>query len=360
MANNEINDNTNLNDKDPNDLNNNGLSNDTSTDKPIINDSPATNDTCEALHKEKVNIGETNIVLPKKKHTFLKVLLIIIGIIALLAIICFSLIDNTKSLSDHFDDINSLRNTYCASDSNKCDDKSLQSKAISALFDNMHVNNDGTATINVSKEMIYTYVTLDTLNNLDFIKDNDIVINQIGYDLDTNDNKYINIYGDITYKGIKAGLTAKLSFEFNEDTLIIKFIDGKIGNLPQILYKNSLPKNGDILYEKDISYSITLADNISIKIFSPKEIKDISYAKDTGITSITFNYSDTLNNINDELFSSENGTSKFSEILNYYLGIGTDKINEYINDASDYLKDNLNINIDDIGDFIKMFSDYTK
>lgn len=325
----------------------------------IVNEESST---CEELHKDKVNIGETNIQLPKKKHTLLKVLLIIFGLIALLTIICFTLIDNTKSLSNNYDDINSLRNTYCVSDSNACDDKTLQSKAISSLFDEMVVNGDGTATINVSKQMIYTYVTLDTLNNLDFIKDNDIVINQFGYDLDTNNepNKYINIYGNITYKGIKAGLTGQLSFEFEDNNLIIKFVNARIGKLPTFIYKNSLPKKGEILYKKDISYSINLADNIDIKLFSPSEIKDITYDEKTGIISIVFNYSDALSNINDELFSTEEGSSKFSNILNYYLGIGTDKIDEYINSASDYLKDNLNIDIDDIGDFIKMFSDFTK
>lgn len=318
--------------------------------------------TCEELHKDKVNIGETDFSKPKKKHTALYIILGIILIIALLIFISFKLIDNTSSIQSHFDDVDTLRNEYknsnCDLNTTGCDDdKTLQSNVISALFKDMKINNDGTATINVSKGMIYTYASLDVLNNLDFIKDNDIIIKQIGYDLNTQDqnNKYINIYGDITYKGIKAGLTGQLYFGFDNDKLIIKFINAKIGNLPESLYKNSLPKEGQILYEKDISYSVGLANDISIKIFSPSEIKDISYDKNTGIISIVFNYSDALNNINNELFDDDNGDSKFSEILKYYLGISSDKLGEYINNANDYLKDNLGFDFSDFTDLFNSF-----
>lgn len=337
----------NSNNNNINDLNlqNNSLLND--FDNSTINES---SDNEMAQNEPENNYYEGNhFETSKQKRTLLKVLIIVGIIIALLVISFFFLIDNTKSLASHFDNIDELRrvysNTDCTVNTEGCDDdKTLQANAISALFDDMVINDDGTATINVSKSMIYTYVTLDVLNDLDFIQKNNIVFNQIGFDLGTEDT--VNVYSDIRYKGIKAGLQAQLSYEFIDDSLIIKFMNAKIGYLPSFLYANSLPKEGQTLYEKDISYSFALADDISIKIFSPNEIKDITY-DESEIISIVFNYSGAISNIIDELFNNETGNSKFSEILGYYLGISVNDINEYMNDF---------IDISDIEDYIELFS----
>lgn len=342
----------------------NNYSNNNNNNSIALNESDSSsnidNITCEELHKdnEKVNIGDTKFSKPKKKHTLLKIFLGLIIIIALLVFIGLKLVDNTSSLKDHYDNIDYYKNQLISElNLNTPSKQDLQDAAIKDVFDNLKVNNDGTATINVSKSVIYSYVDLDTLNNIKYFKDNNIVVNEFGYDLDTSDktNEYINIYGNITYKGIKAGLTGKLNFSFEDDDLIIKFINAKIGNLPTSLYKNYLPKEGEILYKQDISYSLKVAD-VSVKLFSPMDIKEIDYDNKTGIISIIFNYSDALNKINDELFNEDNGDSKFSEILKYYLGEGTDKLNKYIDEANDYLKDNLGFDISDINDFLKLFN----
>lgn len=365
------------------DLNSDLLNNDINDSNSVIkSDNPSENDnsislnennlpsvdnnnTCEELHKdEKVNIGVTNINAdkPKKKHTLLIILIVILAILGITLFVGLKLIDNTDDIKDHFDDIGYYKQQIVdnVSDSKVDinDDKSLQEAAINDLFNKMNVDDDnGIATINVSKGVIYAYYDLDALNNLDVIKNNDIVINEIGFDLE--DNQYINIYASITYKEkIKAGLQGQLSYEFVDDEIIIKFIDAKIGKLPTFIYSSKLPKSGNVLFKKDISYSYKVNDDISVKIFSPSDIKDITYDKQTGVISIEFNYGNALNSILEDLFNTDdNGNSKFLDILEYYISGSANKVSGMLDSAEDYIEENYGVNFEDISSLIDTFAD---
>lgn len=323
-------------------------------DTPTNKESPTLDRTCEELHKGvKVNIGNTIEYTNKKKSkTWLKVLICFVIIVATLLFVGLKLIYNPSEYLDKYDDITTLKEEIekqdCPKSNSTC---TLQDKAISNVFDNMELN-DGIATIKVSKGVIYAYCDLDTINNIDYLKNNDIVIKQIGYEI--SDENIINIYADLTYKKIKATIEAKLTYEFdNNDNLIIKFKDAEIGDLPKFIYKSKLPKEGEILYQKNISYSINAADDVSIKIFSPSTIKDIKYDEKTGDIIIEFAYANAINDVLDDLFNTDNGSSKFSDILSYYLTGQSEEFNKIIDDTKDYVNDNFGIDIDALLDIFK-------
>lgn len=321
-------------------------------DTPIKEEPPTLDTTCEELHKEeeKVNIGETNLYPEKKKSkTWLKVLIGVLIVVVALLLIGLKLIHNPTEYADKFDDIISLKEDIAKTTCEDQDNCSIEEKVITNVFDNMDVNEDGIATIKISKGVVYSIYDLDKINELDYLKNNNIVIKQLGYEI--SDNNTINIYSDLTYKNIKATVEALLTYEFDDqDNLIIKFKDAKIGDLPKFIYESKLPKQGDVLYKQNIAYSIQATDEINVNVFSPSTIKDISYDKDTGDIIVEFEYANALNNILDDLFNTDNGNSKFSDILTYYLTGKSEEFNKLIEDGKEYVKDSFGIDIDAIID----------
>lgn len=232
------------------------------------------------------------------------------------------LANNTSTLQEHFDDIEA----YKAQIVNKDDDRNVN--LANNIIDSItYDEKTKEATLALSKAIVYNYIDLDILNTN--LSKYNITFQQMGYDVDTN-NKEVNLYMAITYKKlIKAGVKATLSYEFTDTDFILKFNDATVGNLPRFIYEKSLPAKHEELYRQNIS-ELIVGDDIKVKVINPSQIINIRYDKN-GTTYITLDISTAIDDLIDELFNSNEGISKFEEIIDYYFG----KLS--LNDIKDWL-----------------------
>lgn len=277
-------------------------------------------------NKENINDQVATVIdideKPKKNHLLLKILLIVLFLVIASSLSLVLLANNTSTLQEHFDDIEA----YKAQIVNKDDDRNVN------LADNIidsitYDEKTKEATLALSKAIVYNYIDLDILNTN--LSKYNITFQQMGYDVDTN-NKEVNLYMAITYKKlIKAGVKATLSYEFTDTDFILKFNDATVGNLPRFIYEKSLPAEHEELYRHNIS-ELIVGDDIKVKVINPSQIINIRYDKN-GTTYITLDISTAIDDLIDELFNSNEGISKFEEIIDYYFG----KLS--LNDIKDWL-----------------------
>ena len=259
---------------------------------------------------------------PKKNHILLKIFLIVLLLAIISSLGLLLLADNTSSLQEHFDDIEA----YKAQIVNKDDDRNIN--LANNLIDSITYDEKAKeASLAVSKAIVYNYIDLDVLNKN--LSQYDVTFKQMGYDVDTKNNE-VNLYMAITYKKIiNAGVKATLSYEFTDSDFVIKFKDATVGKLPRFIYENKLPDKYQELYRQNIS-ELIIGDDIKVKIIDPEKIISIQYAEN-GTTYITLDISAAIDDLIDELFNSDEGISKFEEIIDYYFG----KLS--LNDIKDWL-----------------------
>lgn len=259
---------------------------------------------------------------PKKNHLLLKIFLIVLLLAIISSLGLLLLADNISSLQEHFDDIEA----YKAQIVNKDDDRNIN--LANNLIDSITYDEKAKeASLAVSKAIVYNYIDLDILNKN--LSQYDVTFKQMGYDVDTKNNE-VNLYMAITYKKlIKAGVKATLSYEFTDTDFILKFNDATVGNLPRFIYEKSLPAEHEELYRQNIS-ELIVGDDIKVKIINPSQIINIRY-DENGTTYITLDISTAIDDLIDELFNSNEGISKFEEIIDYYFG----KLS--LNDIKDWL-----------------------
>ena len=259
---------------------------------------------------------------PKKNHLLLKILLIILFLAIISALGLLLLANNTSSLQEHFDDIEA----YKAQIVNKDDDRNINLG--NNLIDSITYDEKAKeASLAVSKAIVYNYIDLDVLNKN--LSQYDVTFKQMGYDVDTKNNE-VNLYMAITYKKlINAGVKASISYEFTDTDFILKFNDATVGNLPRFIYEKSLPAKHEELYRQNIS-ELIVGDDIKVKVIDPSKIISIRY-DENGTTYITLDISTAIDDLIDELFNSNEGISKFEEIIDYYFG----KLS--LNDIKDWL-----------------------
>lgn len=277
-------------------------------------------------NKENIN-GQVATVIdidekPKKNHLLLKILLIVLFLVIASSLSLVLLANNTSTLQEHFDDIEA----YKAQIVNKDDDRNVN--LANNIIDSItYDEKTKEATLALSKAIVYNYIDLDILNTN--LSKYNITFQQMGYDVDTKNNE-INLYMAITYKKlIKAGVKATLSYEFTDTDFILKFNDATVGNLPRFIYEKSLPAEHEELYRHNIS-ELIVGDDIKVKVINPSQIINIRYDKN-GTTYITLDISTAIDDLIDELFNSNEGISKFEEIIDYYFG----KLS--LNDIKDWL-----------------------
>lgn len=258
----------------------------------------------------------------KKNHLLLKILLIVLFLVIASSLSLVLLANNTSTLQEHFDDIEA----YKAQIVNKDDDRNVN--LANNIIDSItYDEKTKEATLALSKAIVYNYIDLDILN-ANLSKYN-ITFQQMGYDVDTKNNE-VNLYMAITYKKlIKAGVKATLSYEFTDTDFILKFNDATVGNLPRFIYEKSLPAKHEELYRQNIS-ELIVGDDIKVKVINPSQIINIRY-DENGTTYITLDISTAIDDLIDELFNSNEGISKFEEIIDYYFG----KLS--LNDIKDWL-----------------------
>lgn len=277
-------------------------------------------------NKENINDQVATVIdideKPKKNHLLLKILLIVLFLVIASSLSLVLLANNTSTLQEHFDDIEA----YKAQIVNKDDDRNVN--LANNIIDSItYDEKTKEATLALSKAIVYNYIDLDILN-ANLSKYN-ITFQQMGYDVDTKNNE-INLYMAITYKKlIKAGVKATLSYEFTDTDFILKFNDATVGNLPRFIYEKSLPAKHEELYRQNIS-ELIVGDDIKVKIINPSQIINIRY-NENGTTYITLDISTAIDDLIDELFNSNEGISKFEEIIDYYFG----KLS--LNDIKDWL-----------------------
>ena len=259
---------------------------------------------------------------PKKNHLLLKILLIILFLAIISSLGLLLLANNTSSLQEHFDDIEA----YKAQIVNKDDDRNIN--LANNLIDSITYDEKAKeASLAVSKAIVYNYIDLDVLNKN--LSQYDVTFKQMGYDVDTKNNE-VNLYMAITYKKIiNAGVKATLSYEFTDSDFVLKFKDATVGKLPRFIYENKLPDKYQELYRQNIS-ELIVGDDIKVKVIDPEKIISIRY-DENGTTYITLDISTAIDDLIDELFNSNEGISKFEEIIDYYFG----KLS--LNDIKDWL-----------------------
>ena len=277
-------------------------------------------------NKENINDQVATVIdideKPKKNHLLLKILLIVLFLVIASSLGLVLLANNTSTLQEHFDDIEA----YKAQIVNKDDDRNVN--LANNIIDSItYDEKTKEATLALSKAIVYNYIDLDILN-ANLSKYN-ITFQQMGYDVDTKNNE-VNLYMAITYKKlIKAGVKATLSYEFTDTDFILKFNDATVGNLPRFIYEKSLPAKHEELYRQNIS-ELIVGDDIKVKVINPSQIINIRY-DENGTTYITLDISTAIDDLIDELFNSNEGISKFEEIIDYYFG----KLS--LNDIKDWL-----------------------
>lgn len=277
-------------------------------------------------NKENINDQVATVIdideKPKKNHLLLKILLIVLFLVIASSLSLVLLANNTSTLQEHFDDIEA----YKAQIVNKDDDRNVN--LANNIIDSItYDEKTKEATLALSKAIVYNYIDLDILNTN--LSKYNITFQQMGYDVDTN-NKEVNLYMAITYKKlIKAGVKATLSYEFTDTDFILKFNDATVGNLPRFIYEKSQPAKHEELYRQNIS-ELIVGDDIKVKVINPSQIINIRYDKN-GTTYITLDISTAIDDLIDELFNSNEGISKFEEIIDYYFG----KLS--LNDIKDWL-----------------------
>ena len=243
----------------------------------------------------------------KKNHLIIKILLIVLFLVISSSLGLVLLANNTSTLQEHFDDIEA----YKAQIVNKDDDRNVN--LANNIVDSItYDEKTKEATLELSKAIVYNYIDLDILNTN--LSKYNITFQQMGYDVDTKNNE-INLYMAITYKKlIKAGVKATLSYEFTDTDFILKFNDATVGNLPRFIYEKSLPDKHEELYRQNIS-ELIVGDDIKVKVINPSQIINIRYDDDNGTTYITLDISTAIDDLIDELFNSNEGISKFEEII---------------------------------------------
>lgn len=277
-------------------------------------------------NKENINDQVATVIdideKPKKNHLLLKILLIVLFLVIASSLSLVLLANNTSTLQEHFDDIEA----YKVQIVNKDDDRNVN--LANNIIDSItYDEKTKEATLALSKAIVYNYIDLDILNTN--LSKYNITFQQMGYDVDTKNNE-INLYMAITYKKlIKAGVKATLSYEFTDTDFILKFNDATVGNLPRFIYEKSLPAKHEELYRQNIS-ELIVGDDIKVKVINPSQIINIRYDKN-GTTYITLDISTAIDDLIDELFNSNEGISKFEEIIDYYFG----KLS--LNDIKDWL-----------------------
>ena len=278
------------------------------------------------VKKENVNYQVATVLdkneKPKKKHLLLRIFLIILFLAIISSIGLLLLADNTSTLQEHFDDIEA----YKAQIVNKDDDRNIN--LANNLIDSITYDEKAKeASLAVSKAIVYNYIDLDVLNKN--LSQYDVTFKQMGYDVDTKNNE-VNLYMAITYKKIiNAGVKATLSYEFTDSDFVLKFKDATVGKLPRFIYENKLPDKYQELYRQNIS-ELIVGDDIKVKVIDPEKIISIRY-DENGTTYITLDISTAIDDLIDELFNSNEGISKFEEIIDYYFG----KLS--LNDIKDWL-----------------------
>lgn len=277
-------------------------------------------------NKENINDQVATVIdideKPKKNHLLLKILLIVLFLVIASSLGLVLLANNTSTLQEHFDDIEA----YKAQIVNKDDDRNVN--FANNIIDSItYDEKTKEATLALSKAIVYNYIDLDILNTN--LSKYNITFQQMGYDVDTKNNE-VNLYMSITYKKlIKAGVKATLSYEFTDTDFILKFNDATVGNLPRFIYEKSLPAKHEELYRQNIS-ELIVGDHIKVKVINPSQIINIRY-DENGTTYITLDISTAIDDLIDELFNSNEGISKFEEIIDYYFG----KLS--LNDIKDWL-----------------------
>lgn len=277
-------------------------------------------------NKENINDQVATVIdideKPKKNHLLLKILLIVLFLVIASSLSLVLLANNTSTLQEHFDDIEAYKAQIVNKDDNR--NVNLANNIIDSIT---YDEKTKEATLALSKAIVYNYIDLDILNTN--LSKYNITFQQMGYDVDTN-NKEVNLYMAITYKKlINAGVKATLSYKFTDSDFVLKFKDATVGKLPRFIYENKLPDKYQELYRQNIS-ELIVGDDIKVKIIDPSKIISIQY-DENGTTYITLDISTAIDDLIDELFNSNEGISKFEEIIDYYFG----KLS--LNDIKDWL-----------------------
>lgn len=203
----------------------------------------------------------------KKKFSIIKVLLIVVGVIAILFLALFAIYKSTVDISSKHEDKF---------------DYDLSTEVIKTEYDLLDFvrynskENEDNLFITVPKNIIYDDVIKIHEFADDLYKEFEVKLNKFGFISNILEENSFDFFADVTYKKyINAYVTGNIQYKITDDNGIEMYLTKIVigDGFPSVFYKAILPiKGGDLIYKLDSKEYEILKDNV-LKLSSINNIK---------------------------------------------------------------------------------------
>lgn len=222
----------------------------------------------------------------KKKFSIIKVLLIVVGVIAILLLALFAIYKSTVDISSKHEDKF---------------DYNLSAEVIKTEYDLLDFvrynskENEDNLFITVPKNIIYDDVIKIHEFADDLYKESEVKLNKFGFISNVLEENNFDFFADITYKKyINAYVTGNIQYKITDDNGIEMYLTKIVigDGFPSVFYKAILPiKAGDLIYKLNSKEYELLKDNV-LKLSSINNVK-----VDKESLKFEFNYMSNLEEI---------------------------------------------------------------
>ena len=203
----------------------------------------------------------------KKKLSIIKVLLIVVGVIAILFLALFAIYKSTVDISSKHEDKF---------------DYDLSAEVIKTEYDLLDFvrynskENEDNLFITVPKTIIYDDVIKIHEFADDLYKESEVKLNKFGFISNVLEENNFDFFADVTYKKyINAYVTGNIQYKITDDNGIEMYLTKIVigDGFPSVFYKAILPiKAGDLIYKLDSKEYEILKDNV-LKLSSINNVK---------------------------------------------------------------------------------------
>lgn len=203
----------------------------------------------------------------KKKFSIIKVLLIVVGVIAILFLALFAIYKSTVDISSKHEDKF---------------DYDLSAEVIKTEYDLLDFvrynskENEDNLFITVPKNIIYDDVIKIHEFADDLYKESEVKLNKFGFISNVLEENSFDFFADVTYKKyINAYVTGNIQYKITDDNGIEMYLTKIVigDGFPSVFYKAILPiKAGDLIYKLDSKEYEILKDNV-LKLSSINNVK---------------------------------------------------------------------------------------
>lgn len=205
---------------------------------------------------------------PKKEEfSIIKVLLIVVGVIAILFLALFAIYKSTVDISSKYEDKF---------------DYDLSAEVIKTEYDLLDFvrynskENEDNLFITVPKNIIYDDVIKIHEFADDLYKESEVKLNKFGFISNVLEENSFDFFADVTYKKhINAYVTGNIQYKITDDNGIEMYLTKIVigDGFPSVFYKAILRiKAGDLIYKLDSKEYELLKDNV-LKLSSINNVK---------------------------------------------------------------------------------------